>query len=101
MDWTAFAPDFQALPCNVEYVEQEDEFDVVLSGDSKEDERKKDAQAEASSNLEREEVVDVVKVDRIPVFDSDSEDDDDVFYFRTTVKGLLNTRGKHLPSHVK
>ena len=27
MNWTAFAPDFQALPKNVEYVEKEDEFE--------------------------------------------------------------------------
>jgi hypothetical protein len=29
IDETAFTPHFQALPCNVEYVEQEDDFDVV------------------------------------------------------------------------
>ena len=37
MDWTNFAPSFQALPMNIEYVEKEDEFDVVIDGDDAEE----------------------------------------------------------------
>ena len=36
MDWTAFAPDFQALQKNVEYIEKEDEFDVIVDDDTDE-----------------------------------------------------------------
>lgn len=33
-DWINFAPDFQALQQNVLYEEKEDEFDIVVDGDS-------------------------------------------------------------------
>jgi WD40 repeat protein len=80
MDWTAFAPDFQALPRNVEYVEKEDEFDVVVDGDGADEERKK---KEAEAKVKEEgATVDVVTIDQIPVFDSDSEDENAVHVFQ-------------------
>jgi COMPASS component SWD1 len=77
MDWTAFAPDFQALQKNVEYIEREDEFDVVVDCDQ-------DAETKRLfdlDSLEAQTIVDVVNIGKVPAFDSDSEDEDDLFYF--------------------
>ncbi len=98
IDWTAFAPDFQALPSNIEYVEQEDEFDIVVdegSGVAILD-ATKDGEEEDEEN---EEVLDVVTIEHIPAFESDSEED--VFCFPTSVKGLVNRREKKGESQVK
>ncbi|GMH82849.1 hypothetical protein TrVE_jg2142 [Triparma verrucosa] len=64
--WAAFAPDFQALPSNVEYKEREDEFDLNVN--VKED----------SEQAETEDV-DVVTVEKPAVYASDSEDEEEVF----------------------
>lgn len=82
INWTAFAPDFQALPQNVEYVECEDEFDVVDSpvGDVSNPQ-------ETFSTLA--EVVDILTIEPVPVFASDSEDESDVFAFETKVTRIL------------
>ena len=80
MDWTAFAPDFQALPRNVEYIEKEDEFDTVIL-ENMEDKPEK--------TEEEDNIVDVVTVEKIPVFDSDSEDETDIFSFETKVLGMM------------
>lgn len=83
MDWTNFAPSFQALPMNIEYVEKEDEFDVVIDGDDAEEERRK-KEVEAKL-MEEGKFVDVTTVDPVPVFDSDSEEEEDVFRFETKI----------------
>lgn len=81
INWTAFAPDFQALPKNVEYVECEDEFDIHDSKDEK------------SINQDEEDVenedVDVLTIEPVPVFASDSEDEGEVFFFDPKVPKLL------------
>lgn len=102
MDWTAFAPDFQALPMNVEYIEREDEFDIVVDGDEDSgheendgDGEKKRWQAEGAEEEEHDdEPVDVVTVERVPVFDSDSESESEVFHFETKIKGMMPGRGR-------
>lgn len=63
--WAAFAPDFQALPSNVEYKEREDEFDLDI--DVKEE----------SGDAEVEDV-DVVTIEKPAVYASDSEDEEKV-----------------------
>ncbi|VEU37090.1 unnamed protein product [Pseudo-nitzschia multistriata] len=77
INWTAFAPDFQALPRNVEYVECEDEFDIV------EDENGGSASKEEDS--EENKVIDILTIEPVPVFQSDSENEEDVFTFEPAV----------------
>eukprot|EP00980_Cylindrotheca_fusiformis_P003093 scaffold720_cov114-Cylindrotheca_fusiformis.AAC.1 len=81
INWTAFAPDFQALPQNVEYVECEDEFDVLE--DDSQIEKKAEKEEDENAN------VDVLTIEPVPVFASDSEDEEEVFAFETKVTRLL------------
>eukprot|EP00934_Nitzschia_sp_Nitz4_P001297 Nitzschia sp. Nitz4//scaffold4_size323378//229440//231143//NITZ4_000690-RA/size323378-processed-gene-0.373-mRNA-1//-1//CDS//3329553489//1297//frame0 len=81
INWTAFAPDFQALPQNVEYVECEDEFDVTEDTARAGTIEKEDQSENADIN--------VLAVDPVPVFASDSEDEEDVFHFETKVKRIF------------
>ena len=92
MDWTAFAPDFQALQKNVEYIEREDEFDIVIDGDEDEEVKRK----ERNDKLEEQEIVDIINVESVPAFDSDSEDEESVFYFDIKIRGhsTFARRGK-------
>jgi WD40 repeat protein len=88
INWTAFAPDFQALPMNVEYVEREDEFDLDQDGN------KIDIKDEEETGMDDENSpVDVVSVEPVPVFASDSEDEEDVFHFETKFTNILGGRG--------
>jgi WD40 repeat protein len=84
MDWTAFAPDFQALPMNVEYVEDEDEFDIIEGEEN-----------ELSDGEKAVSDVDVVKVESVPVFASDSESESEVFVFETKMNNMMLGRGKN------
>lgn len=87
INWTAFAPDFQALPMNVEYVEREDEFDLDTDGHNIVTKEDKDAEAEDENA-----VVDVVTIELVPVFASDSEDEEDVFHFETKFTNIFGGR---------
>ena len=111
INWTAFAPDFQALPRNVEYVEREDEFDQVAvdSGKSSSCEVSMDVDDPSSDGngnkakttkltttlpsheeeVTMDTVVDVQTIRPVPVFASDSEDETQVFSFETKVKNLI------------
>lgn len=81
INWTAFAPNFEALPANTEYVECEDEFDLV------EDPSEYDKTRPAA--VDEDGVVDVLTVRRAPEFASDSEDENDVFTFGAKVKPMF------------
>jgi hypothetical protein len=101
VNWTAFAPDFQALPHNVEYVEREDEFDVDEAGRYLVDtlpssHSNKTADADKDDDDDAEEAVDVTTVDKVPVFASDSESEADVFHYDVRLVNLLAERkGKY------
>lgn len=88
INWTAFAPDFQALPMNVEYIEREDEFDVDENGQhlAAAADSHVDAQSESYENKK----IDVTTIEPVPVFASDSEDERDVFFFETKLKNALS-----------
>jgi len=78
VNWTAFAPSFQALTENIEYVECEDEFDIFPGGSKKN-------QDESVSDRENA-YIDVLTVSKISAFASDSEDEEEIFAFETKVK---------------
>lgn len=86
INWTAFAPDFQALPENVEYIEREDEYDL--------DETTKAPLCTKPIAVVEDTSVDVLGVDPVPVFASDSEDEDEVFEFETRVKNVFVAKGE-------
>jgi hypothetical protein len=87
INWTNFAPDFQALPMNVEYIEQEDELDLDNNGTFLVDQ-------ESGKEMEEDEssILDVCTVEPVPVFASDSESETEVFAFETKVSNLLQGR---------
>lgn len=77
LEWSQFAPDFQALQKNMEYIEKEDEFDVVVdSGHDEELERMR-----MKDLIEQQTIVDVMTVTKVPAFEDDSEDEEEVFCF--------------------
>ncbi|KAL3909171.1 MAG: hypothetical protein SGARI_002733 [Bacillariaceae sp.] len=78
INWTAFAPDFQALPHNVEYVEREDEFDEVVDATGNDGDGKNGNDMEDEDEKEH---VDILTLHKIPMFQSDSEDEEEVFRF--------------------
>ena len=82
INWTAFAPDFQALPQNVEYIEREDEFDIDEQGA-----HLADNHAHGETDDKENSDVDVLTIKPVPVFASDSEDEREVFDFETKVTG--------------
>lgn len=57
VQWTAFAPDFQALHSNVLYEEQEDEFDIVVDNNE-------EAVASESKELPEEGTIDIITVEK-------------------------------------
>ncbi|CAB9516698.1 Retinoblastoma-binding protein 5 [Seminavis robusta] len=93
VNWTAFAPDFQALPMNVEYVEREDEFDLDEHGNKFPQDKNGDPSVVHDDDESA--VVDVVTIEPVPVFASDSEDEQDVFYFETKFANTIGNRGRH------
>ena len=94
INWTAFAPDFQALPMNVEYVEEEDEFDLDEHGKFVSEGQ----EAEGKQDNENE-IVDVLTVEKVPVFASDSEEEEDVFNFETKLC-VARKKGSRLSADV-
>lgn len=72
-NWSAFAPDFKELEENEEYVEKEDEFDLMP-----------ELEKTKPSKTDEEEEVDIMTADKIAAF-SESDDSDDGLYFLPTV----------------
>jgi COMPASS component SWD1 len=87
LDWVAFAPDFQALQQNEVYEEREDEFDIVDDDDEVDVVGGDDGFAAAENDD-----VDIVSVAKVPIFDSDSDDETAVFYFGSTVEKILSDK---------
>lgn len=72
-NWSAFAPDFKELEENEEYVEKEDEFDLMP-----------EIEKAKPTKTDEEEEVDIMTADKVAAF-SDSDDSDDGLYFLPTI----------------
>ncbi|MCO5553069.1 hypothetical protein L7F22_006590 [Adiantum nelumboides] len=72
-NWSAFAPDFKELEENEEYVEKEDEFDLMP-----------ETEKAKPSRTDEDEEVDIMAADKVAAF-SDSDDSADGLYFLPTV----------------
>lgn len=82
IDWTHFAPDFQALPMNLEYIEGEEEVDKDSNGRYLVTQRDQSHVTESSPGT----FIDVITVESVPVFASESEEEEDVFAFEAKIK---------------
>ncbi|KAL7545503.1 hypothetical protein ACHAWF_008852 [Thalassiosira exigua] len=92
LDWVAFAPDFQALQQNEVYEEREDEFDTVVDFEVNEGSNEKGEELAENHSSPEDQDVDITSTEKIPAFDSDSEDESDVFYFHTKVDKILSEK---------
>jgi hypothetical protein len=84
INWIAFAPEFKALQHNVLYEERENEFDVVVDGEGKED-----ANAADSPDAVEDQDVDIHTMMKTPAFGGDSQHIEDPFYFETRVLRMI------------
>eukprot|EP00249_Psilotum_nudum_P023337 c28833_g1_i6 orf=3-1592(-) len=72
-NWSAFAPDFQELEENEEYVEREDEFDMMP-----------DTNKVKPARVDEDEEVDIMTTEKVAAY-SDSDDSQDGLYFLPTM----------------
>lgn len=72
-NWSAFAPDFKELEENEEYVEKEDEFDMMPET----------IKVKPARTVDEDEEVDIMTADKIAAF-SDSDDSEDCLHFLPT-----------------
>ncbi|KAK6120844.1 hypothetical protein DH2020_045414 [Rehmannia glutinosa] len=87
-NWSAFAPDFKELEENEEYVEREDEFDLVP-----ETEKVKD------SDINEDEEIDIVTVEKDSAFsDSDMSQDEIRFLPADPSPDVLEPQDRHVVS---
>jgi hypothetical protein len=108
-NWTAFAPDFQALLENVEYIERDDEFDVICNtnDDNDMDESMSCSYYNTNGTMAMEQhpaglennnndrhFVNVITIEPVPAFASDSEDEDQNFDFAPRVKNVIAVKGQ-------
>lgn len=103
--WVAAAPElFQALSANVEYVEGEDELDeVVAEVNNKNNNNHEEENGETTTtsneapSQQQQDPIDVMTLEPVPVFASDSEDEGEVFEFDVKVVrsfGQQRNRGR-------
>eukprot|EP01018_Ginkgo_biloba_P014802 Gb_30454 [translate_table: standard] len=72
-NWSAFAPDFKELEENEEYIEREDEFDMMP-----------DTEKVRRAHVNEDEEVDIMTTEKISAF-SDSDDSQEGLYFLPTI----------------
>jgi COMPASS component SWD1 len=91
-NWSAFAPDFQELEENVEYIEKENEFDIINENLLEEENKKKKIE-------EENEEIDVVNIQRI-IYNSDSDSNDEEIFFIPVTPDVIQNNNSYSPSHL-
>ena len=94
LDWVAFAPDFQALQQNEVYEEREDEFDIVVDGEGRDG---NEGKVDSVKPTVEDDDVDITTISKTPAFDSDSEDETDVFCFDWKTDKILSEKANPGP----
>ena len=94
LDWVAFAPDFQALQQNEVYEEREDEFDIVVDGEGGDG---NEGKVDSVKPTVEDDDVDITTISKTPAFDSDSEDETDVFCFDWKTDKILSEKANPGP----
>ncbi|KAJ1411568.1 WD40/YVTN repeat-like-containing domain superfamily [Sesbania bispinosa] len=90
-NWSAFAPDFKELEENEEYVEREDEFDLIP-----------ETEKVKGSDVNEDEEVDIVTVEKDPAFsDSDMSEEELCFLPATPCRDVPEQQDKFLDSSSK
>lgn len=90
-NWSAFAPDFQELEENIEYIEKENEFDIINESLLEEEKKKKEE--------EEDEDIDVVNIQRI-VYNSDSDSNDEEIFYIPVTPDIVQSNNSYSPSHL-
>ncbi|MCI26785.1 retinoblastoma-binding protein 5-like, partial [Trifolium medium] len=90
-NWSAFAPDFKELEENEEYVEREDEFDLVP-----------ESEKVKGSDVNEDEEIDIVTVEKDPAFsDSDMSQEELCFLPASPCRDVPEQQDKFLESSSK
>jgi len=80
--WSAFAPNFEELNANEEYVEREDEFDITNEDELGKKQRERIAAEETAD-------IDIISTDHVAALGSDSEDCDIVLPSQPVLPAVL------------